>query len=114
MTLPFEKKPVFDQREDLQICPDCDSDLVYPLEETIEEVGDTHWYMQCRCPNCEWRGVGIHEDSKAEAHGKVMASGQARMAEDLNRLAINNAFGEVDFLLKLVEVGLRPEDVKSA
>src|SRR3954466_15007759 len=36
--------------EDLHVCPECDRDLVYPVD--WEEASATHWEVELRCPNC--------------------------------------------------------------
>src|SRR3954453_15628239 len=37
--------------DDLHACPECDRELVYPVE--WEESSATHWEVMLRCPNCE-------------------------------------------------------------
>ena len=49
----------------LHVCPDCDSDLVYPI--AWEERASDRWRIERRCPNCEWYHVG--EFGQAESHG---------------------------------------------
>jgi hypothetical protein len=41
-----ETQPV----DDLHVCPECDRDLVYPVD--WEEASATHWEVELRCPNC--------------------------------------------------------------
>src|SRR5207244_3262646 len=35
----------------LHVCPDCESNLVYPVQ--WEEADEAHWQITLRCPNCE-------------------------------------------------------------
>ena len=49
---PVAAVPVRGPLQDLHMCPECDRDLVYPVE--WEETSPTHWEVLLRCPNCEW------------------------------------------------------------
>ncbi len=44
---------------DLSVCPECDRDLVYPVD--WEEASPTHWEVELRCPNCEWNEIGTYD-----------------------------------------------------
>ncbi len=43
--------PVAEPEQDLHLCLECDSDLVYPLE--WEEAGPENWSVLLHCPNCD-------------------------------------------------------------
>ena len=50
--------------DDLHVCPECDRDLVYPVD--WEEASATHWEVVLRCPNCEWTEVGKFDQATVE------------------------------------------------
>ena len=50
---------------DLHVCPECDRELVYPVE--WEEAGPTHWEVTLRCPNCEWTDIGVFDQERRRA-----------------------------------------------
>ena len=41
-----------DGKGDLHVCPDCDRELVFPVEWS--EVSPTHWEVLLRCPSRPW------------------------------------------------------------
>src|SRR5438034_3007137 len=45
--------------DELHICPECDRDLVYPVE--WQEASVTHWEVVLRCPSCEWTEVDVFD-----------------------------------------------------
>ena len=49
---------------DLHLCPECDRDLVYPVE--WEETSPTHWEVLLRCPNCEWSEVDTFDQDTVD------------------------------------------------
>src|SRR6266516_399288 len=52
------------QPDDLHICPECDRDLVYPVE--WQEASTTHWEVLLRCPNCEWSELGTYDQATVD------------------------------------------------
>lgn len=94
---------------DLHVCGSCGSDLVYPLE--WEEAGATHWEVTLRCPNCEWCGTGVYEQSVVEAFDEVLDRGTEALVGDLRRLMQANMEEEIDrFTSALQADALLPED----
>ncbi len=80
---------------DLDRCRCCGSDLVYM--ESAVRVGDA-WRIARRCPNCEWRHVGLFGQGAMDHLNDALSTGtedllfvlrafeQARMAADAERL----------------------------
>ena len=60
-----------DVGEELHVCGECSSDLVFPVE--WDEAGATHWEVTLRCPNCEWAGTGIFEQELVERFTTALA-----------------------------------------
>jgi hypothetical protein len=44
---------------DLDRCPECASDVVYPI--AWNDAGDRTYELTLRCPNCEWTEVDMHD-----------------------------------------------------
>lgn len=70
--------------KDLHICPICDSHLVYPTY--WEEVGDRHWHVEVRCPNCEWIASGIFSQPAVDRFDEELDRGTKALIEDVRRL----------------------------
>lgn len=51
---------------DIWLCadPDCGGDRMYPIDKS--EEGLSHWRIVMRCPDCEWLGEGVYEESRVE------------------------------------------------
>jgi len=94
---------------DLHRCVECASDLVYPID--WEEAGPEHWEVLLRCPNCEWRGSGIHEQEAVERFDELLDLGTEAVVRDLKRLQHANIEDEVKRFVEALEAGLiLPED----
>ena len=52
-------KPARYVEQDLHVCPECSSELVYPV--AWEEADEAHWSITLRCPNCEWGEDGVFD-----------------------------------------------------
>jgi hypothetical protein len=69
---------------DLHICPECGSGLVHPLE--WEPAGSGHWRVALRCPECEWRSVGLYEQGVLDRFDQVLDAGADSLQADLHKL----------------------------
>jgi hypothetical protein len=102
---PTSGEPV----QELHICDDCDSELVYPTE--WEEAGATHWEVSLRCPNCEWTGTGTFEQDVVERFDEELDRGTEALVRDLKRLMQANMEEDIErFVSALVEDHIVPED----
>jgi hypothetical protein len=79
---------------DLHICPECDKALVYPVE--WEEASPTHWEVHLRCPNCEWRSVGLFDQATVDRFDERLDQGTEVLVRDLRRLTRANMEEEVE------------------
>jgi hypothetical protein len=94
---------------DLHICGSCGSDLVYPVE--WEEAGATHWRVELRCPNCEWTGTGVHEQSVVERFDAELDRATESLVEDLQSLTRANMEEDVErFAIALRDGHILPSD----
>ena len=93
----------------LHVCPSCASGLVYPTEWA--ESGRTHWSVFLRCPNCEWRGSGLYEQSEVERFDDELERGTAALTRDLRQLTRANMEDDVErFIVALHAEYVLPED----
>jgi hypothetical protein len=101
--------PATEPTEDLHVCGTCDSELVYPID--WEEVGETHWEVRLRCPNCEWTGTGIFEQDTVERFDEELDRGTEALVRDLKRMMQANMEDEIDRFVNALQAGhIVPED----
>ena len=94
---------------DLHLCSTCDSELVYPVD--WEEVGDTHWEVHLRCPNCEWTGTGVFEQDTVERFDEELDRGTEALVRDLKRMMQANMEDEIErFTSALASDAIWPMD----
>jgi hypothetical protein len=82
------------ERLELNVCPECDRHLVYPVE--WEEASSTHWEVQLRCPNCEWSTVGLYDQETVDRFDEQLDHGTEGLVRDLKRLTRANMEEEAD------------------
>jgi hypothetical protein len=101
--------PVPSTLDDLHICPECDRDLVYPVE--WEETSATHWEVLLRCPNCEWVEVGNFDQPTVDRFDEQLDLGTEALIRDLKRLTRANMEEEIDRFSSALSADLiLPED----
>lgn len=94
---------------ELHRCPECRSDLVHPLE--WDPVDMRRWRVALRCPECEWRSVGIYEKTALDRFDEALDAGTDALVADLRRLQRANMESEVARLnLALGNDLILPED----
>ena len=94
---------------DLHLCPECDRDMVYPVE--WEETSPTHWEVLLRCPNCEWSGTGVFEQNTVERFDEELDRGTEALVRDLKRMMHANMEDEIErFVLALDGDHIVPDD----
>jgi hypothetical protein len=95
--------------EELHICPECDRDLVYPVD--WEEASVTHWEVELRCPNCEWSEVGTFDQATVDRFDEQLDMGTEALVKDLRRLVQANMEAEAErFAAALDANAILPED----
>jgi hypothetical protein len=95
--------------EDLHVCPDCASGLVYPVE--WEEADEVRWEVELRCPNCEWSTVGVYAQETVDRFDEELDRGSEALVRDLRRLTRANMEDEVErFVRALHADAILPED----
>jgi hypothetical protein len=94
---------------ELHVCPECDRDLVYPVD--WEEASVTHWEVELRCPNCEWTEVGKYDQATVDRFDEHLDLGTEALVKDLRRLVQANMEAEAErFAAALDANAILPED----
>lgn len=94
---------------DLRICPECDRDLVYPVE--WHEASDSHWRVLLRCPNCEWTEFDVHDQETVDLFDELLDDATETLARELRSLEQSNMEDEIERLRRaLAADALLPED----
>jgi hypothetical protein len=93
--------PGSDRLRDLHVCPECDRDLVYPVE--WEEVSPTHWEVLLRCPNCEWSESDVFDQETVDRFDLELDRGTEHVLKDLKRLVQANMEEEIERFSKALE-----------
>lgn len=93
----------------LHVCPECQSQLVQPVDWT--EAPNENWELRLRCPNCLWSTEGIYSQGAVEELEEHLDEGLADMLSDLQRLTKANMGEEIDRFLAALQADLiLPED----
>jgi hypothetical protein len=111
-TLPADAVPASPSKgplRDLRMCPECDRDLVYPIE--WEETSPTHWQVLLRCPNCEWTDVGTFDQATVDRFDEQLDIGTEILIHDLKRLQQANMEIEIERFVSAINAdAILPED----
>jgi hypothetical protein len=95
--------------EDLHVCSECSSDLVYPVE--WDEAGATHWEVTLRCPNCEWIATGVFSQDVVERFDEELDRGTEQLVRDLKRMMHANMEDEIERFVHALEGDhIQPDD----
>ena len=98
-----------DRMLDLHVCPECQRELVYPVE--WEEASSTHWEVLLRCPNCEWSDLGVFDQATVDRFDDELDHGTDALIRDLRRLTQANMEDETErFVAALGADAILPED----
>jgi hypothetical protein len=103
------KDPPAEPHQDLHICTECSSELVYPLQ--WEESGPVNWNVLLHCPNCDVYREGIFTQETVETFDEELDRGADALARDYNRLVRANMAEEIErFVGALASDAILPED----
>ena len=93
----------------LQVCPYCDSSLVYPT--FWSEADQESWEVSLRCPNCEWTETEVFDQDTVERFDEELDRGTDSLVDDLKCLIRANMEEQIErFARALVEDHILPED----
>jgi hypothetical protein len=104
---------VAEPHQDLHLCLECSSDLVYPVQ--WEESGSENWSVLLHCPNCDVYREGIFTQDTVEVFDEELDRGADALARDYKRLMRANMAEEIDrFVGALTTGAILPEDFAPA
>ncbi len=96
-------------QQDLHVCVECDSELVYPVQ--WEEAGPEDWSVTLHCPNCDVYREGVFTQDNVELFDEELDRGADALARDYKRLMRANMADEIDrFVGALTAGAILPED----
>jgi hypothetical protein len=85
----------------LHVCDECSSGLVYPTD--WQEAGPDHWEVGLRCPNCEWRGIGVYSQAVVESFDDELDRGIDVLLSDYRALVNSNMEDEIERFARALE-----------
>jgi hypothetical protein len=95
--------------QDLHVCVDCASELVYPVQ--WEESGPENWSVLLHCPNCDVYREGVFAQDTVETFDEELDRGADVLARDYKRLMRANMAEEIErFVGALNSDAILPED----
>jgi hypothetical protein len=101
--------PPAEAHQDLHLCVECDSGLVYPVQ--WEEAGAENWSVLLHCPNCEVFREGVFTQENVELFDEELDRGADALARDYKRLMRANMADEIDRFVGALDAGaILPED----
>ena len=106
---PAQPHPHAEPHQDLHICVECDSGLVYPVQ--WEEAGPDDWSVLLHCPNCDVFREGVFTQDNVELFDEELDRGADALARDYKRLMRANMGEEIDRFVGALDSGaILPED----
>jgi hypothetical protein len=95
--------PPAQPHQDLHLCVECDSELVYPVQ--WEEAGAENWSVQLHCPNCDVFREGVFTQENVELFDEELDRGADTLARDYKRLMRANMADEIDRFVGALNAG---------
>ena len=106
---PGAQHPPAEADQDLNVCIDCSSELVYPVQ--WDESGPENWSVLLHCPNCDVYREGIFTQDTVESFDEEIDRGADALARDYKRLMRANMAEEIErFVGALKADAIIPED----
>jgi hypothetical protein len=91
---PAPELPPAEAHQDLHVCMECTSELVYPVQ--WEESGPENWSVLLHCPNCDVYREGIFSQETVECFYVELDRGADVLARDYKRLMRANMAEEIE------------------
>jgi hypothetical protein len=103
------KLPPAEPHQDLHVCVECASELVYPLQ--WEESGEENWSVLLHCPNCDLHREGTFSQQTVESFDEELDRGADVLTRDYKRMVAGNMAEEIErFAGALAVDAILPED----
>lgn len=96
--------PDADTDHHLHVCPECRSELVYPVRWD-ERTGES-WEITLRCPDCEWWHTGDFGDEAVDEFDEVLNEGTEQLLESLRSFARVNMEEDIERFVNALASGL--------
>jgi hypothetical protein len=110
---PITDEPAAEPHQDLHVCLECSSDLVYPVQ--WEESGSENWSVLLHCPNCDVYREGVFSQDTVGGFDEELDRGADTLARDYKRLMRANMSEEIErFVGALTAGAILPEDFAAA
>jgi hypothetical protein len=108
--ISFEELPATSVTPDeLHVCPECRSELVYPV--AWQEAGRSSWEVTLRCPNCEWMVTSVYDEDTIQRFDATLDEGTEALVADLRQLTRANMEHDVERFIDALAGGhVLPED----
>ena len=107
--LELQAQPAAQPQQDLHLCVECDSELVYPVQ--WEEAGAENWSVLLHCPNCDVHREGVFTQENVELFDEELDRGADALARDYKRLMRANMADEIERFVGALDAGaILPED----
>jgi hypothetical protein len=105
----LESQPAAQPQQDLHVCVECSSELVYPVQ--WEEAGPENWSVLLHCPNCDVHREGVFTQDNVELFDEELDRGADALARDYKRLMRANMADEIERFVGALDAGaILPED----
>jgi hypothetical protein len=102
-------EPTVPARGGLHICPECDSQLVQPIE--WGQVSADNWELRLYCPNCGQTRDGLFDQDDVADLEERLDEGVEAILRDLQRLTHANMADQIDRFAAALDADLiLPED----
>jgi hypothetical protein len=106
---PAPAHPTAQPLQELHVCVECDSELVYPVQ--WDEAGPENWSVLLHCPNCDVFREGVFTQDNVELFDEELDRGADALARDYKRLMRANMADEIERFAGALEAGaILPED----
>jgi hypothetical protein len=106
---PASSGPPAEPNQDLHVCIECSSELVYPVR--WEEAGPENWTVLLHCPNCEVHREGVFTQDTVEAFDEELDRAGDALARNYKGLMRANMEDELKrFAGALTADAILPED----
>jgi hypothetical protein len=103
------KLPPAEPHQDLHVCIECASELVYPLQ--WEESGEENWSVLLHCPNCDLHREGVFSQQTVESFDEELDRGADALTRDYKGMVAANMAEEIErFAGALAVDAILPED----
>jgi hypothetical protein len=103
------EQPPAEAHQDLHVCIECTSELVYPVE--WDEAGPENWNVLLHCPNCDVYREGVFSQANVEEFDEELDRGGDALARDYKRLLRANMAEEIERFVGALETdAILPED----